>query len=187
LRPSYQATLLLESARQRWALPGNRTRYGKLADLIARQISGGIWRPGQQMPSERRLAARYGEQRDTAEHALHVLAVRGYLALDHGEYYVLPAGTAIRPAALPLTRPRPPGQRRLLLPQPGHGELAETVKAAACMRKCACGPEFQTLEELKEHLAPRRRHGLGRELPRRRLQRTARSPNTPTSSDSNGR
>lgn len=46
------------------------------------------------MPSSGHLAETYGEKDDTAARALHVLAVRGQLALEHRSYYVLPRDMA---------------------------------------------------------------------------------------------
>jgi hypothetical protein len=49
------------------------------------------------MPSDTHVAAECGEQPDTARRALFLLAVRGYLALEAGSYYVLPYGIHLLP------------------------------------------------------------------------------------------
>jgi hypothetical protein len=92
----YKSALLAGCANEKWARTGQRTRYGRLADLIGQQIAAGEWKPGQRMPYSGCLGPRYGEKRETAERALHILAVRGQLALDGGAYYVLPPGIALR-------------------------------------------------------------------------------------------
>jgi hypothetical protein len=90
----YKSALLAECATEKWARTGQPTRYGRLADLIGQQIADGEWKPGERIPSFGRLAAKHGEKPDTARNALHVLAVRGQLALETGSYYVLPRGMA---------------------------------------------------------------------------------------------
>jgi hypothetical protein len=88
----YKPALLAACASEKWARTGLPTRYGKLADLIGQQITDGIWKPGERMPSTGYLAARHDEKEDTVSNALYVLAVRGQLALETGSYYVLPHG-----------------------------------------------------------------------------------------------
>jgi hypothetical protein len=90
----YKTALLAASANERWAHPGCAARYGRLADLIEQELSNGKWKPGERMPSSGHLAETYGEKDDTAARALHVLAVRGQLALEHRSYYVLPRDMA---------------------------------------------------------------------------------------------
>jgi hypothetical protein len=88
----YKSALLAESANEQWARPGNLARYGVLADLIDKEIANGKWKPGERLPSAQCLADTYGEKSETADRALHVLAVRGKLALENRSYYVLPLG-----------------------------------------------------------------------------------------------
>jgi DNA-binding FadR family transcriptional regulator len=89
----YKSALLEGCAQEHWARTGQRTRYGILADLIGQQIMNGEWGPGERMPSASCLAARHAEKRETADRAMHILAVRGQLALEFGSYYVIPRGT----------------------------------------------------------------------------------------------
>jgi Bacterial regulatory proteins, gntR family len=88
----YKTALLAESANEQWARPGHATRYGLLADRIGQEIASEKWKPGERMPSRDYLAEAYGEKDDTVARALHVLAVRGQLALEQRSYYVLPRG-----------------------------------------------------------------------------------------------
>jgi hypothetical protein len=88
----YKSALLAACAEADWARAGHPARYGRLADLIAQQVADGEWKTGQRLPSDAHLAAKCGEQPDTARRALFVLAVRGHLALEAGSYYVLPSG-----------------------------------------------------------------------------------------------
>jgi DNA-binding transcriptional regulator YhcF (GntR family) len=86
----YKSALLAACTSEKWARPGHPTRYGRLADLIGQQIADGERKPGERMPSSGHLATRHGEKKDTVTRALHILAVRGQLALETGSYYVLP-------------------------------------------------------------------------------------------------
>jgi len=87
----YKSALLAESANEPWAQTGCSTRYGILADLIEQQLADGKWEPGERMPSNHYFAETYRVKRDTVARALHVLTVRGKLALEHHSYYVLPS------------------------------------------------------------------------------------------------
>jgi hypothetical protein len=89
----YKSAMLAECAQKHWARAGQRTRYGILADLIGQQIINGEWGPGERMPSASCLAARHAGKPETADRAMHILAVRGQLALEFGSYYVIPRGT----------------------------------------------------------------------------------------------
>jgi hypothetical protein len=91
----YKSGLLAECAGEKWACVGYPTNYGILADLIGQQITESNWKPGERMPSADYLAAWYGAKYDTVLRAMHVLAVRGQLALENGSYYVLPSEMAL--------------------------------------------------------------------------------------------
>ena len=86
----YKSALLVECANEQWSRSGSSTRYGILADLIGQELANEKWKPGERVPSVRYLAEMYREKEDTVARALHVLAVRGRLALEHHSYYVLP-------------------------------------------------------------------------------------------------
>jgi hypothetical protein len=86
----YKSALLANTAGEPWAQPGHRARYATLADLIERELADGKWQPGERLPSDAYFAETHGVNGDTVERALHVLTVRGRLALEHHSYYVLP-------------------------------------------------------------------------------------------------
>jgi hypothetical protein len=86
----YKSALLAESANEPWAQPGYSTRYGILADLIEQELAMGKWEAGERIPSDDYFAEIYQVKRHTVARALHVLTVRGKLALEHHSYYVLP-------------------------------------------------------------------------------------------------
>lgn len=87
----YKTALLAQSANESWARVGRSTRYGVLADFIEQEIADGKWKCGERLPSVDHFATTYGEKAGTVGRALHILAVRGLLALEHHSYYVLPA------------------------------------------------------------------------------------------------
>jgi hypothetical protein len=86
----HKSALLAESANEQWAQPGSSRRYGILADLIAQDLADGKWKPGERIPSSDYFAEMFDERHSTVARALHVLTVRGQLALEHHSYYVLP-------------------------------------------------------------------------------------------------
>jgi hypothetical protein len=92
----YKSALLAECAGEKWARIGYPTRYGITADIIGQQLADGKWKPGERMPSIDYFAAVHGVKYNTAASAMHVLAVRGQLALENGSYYVLPRKTVLR-------------------------------------------------------------------------------------------
>jgi hypothetical protein len=88
---AYRAELMRHCARQPWARPGQRTRYGTLADAIEHHIADGTWQPRQRMPSTDILQKTYHEKEKAVQTALFILAVRGRLGYEGWAYYVLPA------------------------------------------------------------------------------------------------
>ncbi|MFD9128057.1 GntR family transcriptional regulator [Kitasatospora sp. NPDC059571] len=72
--------------------------YLDIADDLAAEIVDGRLRAGQNLPSERRLAAAYGVNRQTVRAALQHLRNRGCVAGDHLGTYVLapPGGRPVR-------------------------------------------------------------------------------------------
>jgi hypothetical protein len=88
---AYREHLLRHCARQPWAQPGNRARYARLADALARNIADGTWRPGDRLPWLPHLEQAHGARAKTVWHALFLLLViRGQLARERLTYYVLP-------------------------------------------------------------------------------------------------
>jgi GntR family transcriptional regulator len=69
----------------------------KIADDLREAIERGELAPGQQVPSERELARRYGAARNTAREAIRLLSEDGLLLAQHGR------GVFVRPAP-PLIR-----------------------------------------------------------------------------------
>jgi DNA-binding FadR family transcriptional regulator len=78
--------------------PGVTTRPASPADLIARElredIFSGRYRPGERLPSERELAARYGANRGSAREALKRLEHLRLIQVQRGGARVSPAGEA---------------------------------------------------------------------------------------------
>ena len=73
-----------------------RPEYMQVADAIRAAIEGGEWAPGEQIPPEPELAARYGTTRATVNRALSVLRAEGLVRPRQGR------GTTVR--RLPVFR-----------------------------------------------------------------------------------
>jgi DNA-binding GntR family transcriptional regulator len=54
-------------------------RYVQIARVLEAEIRSGNWAPGERAPSRVEIAQRWGVARETAAHAHHWLAERGYL------------------------------------------------------------------------------------------------------------
>ena len=102
--------------------------WRNVADLIAEEIAGGVFKPGQKLHNERTLAERYAVHRHTLRRAIAELANHGLLDVRHGSGtfvqavpipYRIGAQTRFRQSAADLNRE--PGGRLLasaLLPAP---------------------------------------------------------------------
>ena len=73
---------------------GTVPRYHQLSELIRTRIRDGVWERHHALPSERKLATRYGLSRVTVRKALKALELQGYIYRQHGR------GTFVSPARL---------------------------------------------------------------------------------------
>jgi GntR family transcriptional repressor for pyruvate dehydrogenase complex len=62
-----------------------RKLYEQIAELIQEDIARGAIRPGEQLPSEREIMAKYGVGRAAVREALFALAKMGLIAISSGE------------------------------------------------------------------------------------------------------
>lgn len=62
-----------------------RKLYEQIAELIQDEIARGLIKPGEQLPSERDIMARYGVGRAAVREALFALAKMGLIAISSGE------------------------------------------------------------------------------------------------------
>lgn len=62
----------------------DRPVFKQIADDLRRQILGGIWAPGDRIPSEAQLMTGYGVARMTVRQALAALRAEGLLVAEHG-------------------------------------------------------------------------------------------------------
>ena len=70
------------------ALAGDRSRepaYLAIANEIAEQIGAGFYRPGDQIPTEAQLRARYGVSPMTVRRAINILLERGLVSTTQGK------------------------------------------------------------------------------------------------------
>lgn len=83
----------------------------RIADDLRQAIESGDLTPGEQLASERELAARYGTARNTAREAVRILATEGLVVAEHGRgAFVRTQAPVIRVAAY-LTPSSATGQR----------------------------------------------------------------------------
>lgn len=126
--------------------------WSAIATTLSAEIAAGHYRPGDRLPTEATLAARFGVNRHTVRHALAALAERGlvhsrrgagvFVALRPTDYplgrrvrfhqNVLAAGqTPSRTINRAETRPSDPGEARALRLKPGDAvQVVEGVSLA---------------------------------------------------------
>src|SRR5450756_73954 len=68
--------------------------YVQLAGILRRQIAAGVYRPGDQLPSEGQLCAQYGVSPMTVRRVINILAESGVVAAFQGR------GTFVKPLDL---------------------------------------------------------------------------------------
>lgn len=85
-----------QSPGRKTAIETPRAEYQQVAEAIRDAIAAGEWGPGEQIPPEPTLAARYGTTRATVNRALSILRTEGLIRPKQGR------GTTVRP--LPVLR-----------------------------------------------------------------------------------
>ncbi|MGH8905261.1 MAG: GntR family transcriptional regulator [Egibacteraceae bacterium] len=63
---------------------GGVAKYHRLASELRRQIEAGVYRPGDQLPSESQLTERFGVSQPTVRAAVRVLRAEGLVVAVHG-------------------------------------------------------------------------------------------------------
>ncbi len=63
---------------------GAITLWREIVETLQREIAGGAFGPGAQLPSETELVARFRVHRNTVRRALEVLQERGVIRVEHG-------------------------------------------------------------------------------------------------------
>lgn len=74
--------------------------WKSIADTLLAEIAGGLYRPGDKLPTESDLAARFGVNRHTVRHALASLADAGVVHTRRGSGVFV----ALKPADYPIGR-----------------------------------------------------------------------------------
>ena len=93
--------------------------YAQLVRILSAEIADGVYRPGDQLPSESQLCARFDVSGMTVRHAINILVDRGVVSASQGKG-VFVRGLDMREAAFRLRRwhdspvPGPDAQVRLL-------------------------------------------------------------------------
>ncbi|MCI2416457.1 GntR family transcriptional regulator [Saccharopolyspora sp. K220] len=94
---------------------GGSRAYQQIVDAVERELASGVLRPGDRLPSEREMVARYGVSRATVREALRVLEHSGLVKSRHGD------------------RSGP------LLLDPAGGPLSDTLERIVRLHGCTAG------------------------------------------------
>lgn len=111
-----------------------RKLYEQIAELIQEDIARGVIKPGEQLPSEREIMARYGVGRAAVREALFALAKMGLIAISSGE-----RARVIEPSPQVLVQELSGAVRLFLGNEDGirHLQEARLVFEAALARRAA--------------------------------------------------
>ena len=120
-------------------------RYEQVAEQIQELIARGVLKPGDKLPAERELAAKFGVGRSSLRDAIRTLEVTGVLESRHGSGTVireLSADSLVVPLAQVLTR-----KRELVAELLDVRRMIEPALAGRAARN-ASGEEIAQLEEI---------------------------------------
>ena len=67
-----------------FAATGGVARWRQIAGALQADLGGGLLQPGEQLPTESRLSARFGVNRHTVRRALEELSRAGLIRIEHG-------------------------------------------------------------------------------------------------------
>jgi GntR family transcriptional repressor for pyruvate dehydrogenase complex len=111
-----------------------RKLYEQIAELIEEEIARGEIRPGEQLPSERDIMAKYGVGRAAVREALFALAKMGLIAISSGE-----RARVIEPSPAVLVQELSGAARLFLSSEEGirHFQEARRVFESALARRAA--------------------------------------------------
>jgi len=111
--------------------------YRQIKDLLLEGLRGGEWRPGEAIPSEMELAARYGVSQGTVRKAIDELAAENLLVRRQGK------GTFV------ATHGEPQVRFRFLRLTPDSGEAVAAQRELLEFRRVRASAELARLLELK--------------------------------------
>jgi GntR family transcriptional regulator len=117
--------------------PRFRPLYRQIKDLLLEGLRGGEWRPGEAIPSELELAARYGVSQGTVRKAIDELAAENLLVRRQGK------GTFV------ATHGEPQVRFRFLRLTPDSGEAVAAERELLEFRRARASAELARLLELK--------------------------------------
>lgn len=109
--------------------PGFRPLYRQVYEYLVRQVSEGVWRPGEALPSEQALARELGVSQGTVRKALDALAVEGVMERRQGKGTFIAANTQERSLFKFFRLSRPNGER--VVPQRGEEAVRRRSATAA--------------------------------------------------------
>jgi len=119
------------------ATPRFRPLYRQIKDLLLDGLRGGEWRPGEAIPSEMELAARYRVSQGTVRKAIDELAAENLLVRRQGK------GTFV------ATHGEPQVRFRFLRLTPDSGEAVAAERELLEFRRARASAELARLLELR--------------------------------------
>lgn len=104
--------------------------YARIRDYVREQMAGGIWKPGDRLPSENELAAQFQVSRITVKQAMAALAKEGYVYRIQGKGSFVSDGKQGEPVIHPpmTAGPSPAAWAAFLLPSLDSSYMANLLK-----------------------------------------------------------
>src|SRR4051794_16194730 len=93
--------------------PSFQPLYVQIKSLLVKSLERGEWQPGQAIPSEIDLAARFGVSQGTVRKAVDALAADSLLVRRQGKGTFVSTHTDERPATVRFLRIRPDDEREI--------------------------------------------------------------------------
>jgi GntR family transcriptional regulator len=119
------------------AVPAFRPLYEQIRILLTQSLVAGEWKPGEMIPSEQELAARYAVSQGTVRKAIDELAAENILVRRQGK------GTFV------ASHNEPAHQYRFLRVRPDSGEKLHPVNRFVGLRRAKAGGEVARALGLK--------------------------------------
>ena len=121
--------------------------YSQVRDIIVRRIIGGVWRPGQALPSEQALAAELGVSQGTVRKALNEMTAENLLVRHHGKGTFVAEHT--QQSALFRFFRIAGRDGRMVTPEWGGETIAQRLSRAPDREKLGLGPGSRVIEMMR--------------------------------------
>ena len=118
--------------------------YSQVREIIVRRIVGGVWRPGQALPSEQALAAELGVSQGTVRKALNEMTAENLLVRHHGKGTFVAEHTQQSALFRFFRIARQDG--RMVTPEGGGEIIGQRLSRALDREKLGLGPGSRVIE-----------------------------------------